>query len=79
MKAAKNSVNQFQAKMDSYQACIKDEYETQLKKNPKGDDKLKEQFLEGYKQKDDRAMDEKQKAVAELNAQIAAYKAANPK
>jgi hypothetical protein len=76
MKNAQNVFKDFDAKIEKYRACLKDEHETQLKKNPKADQALKDEFFKGYKEKDDRALGLAEKTRDDLNAEIRAYKEA---
>ena len=70
---AKKLFEQFDTNIVEYRNCIKADYDDQLKKNPKGDEKLREEFHQAYKTKDDRAYDEVERAKEDINRQLAAY------
>jgi hypothetical protein len=76
MKNSQRVFTDFDGKIEKYRACLKDEHDALLKKNPKADDALKEEFFKGYKEKDDRAIGLAEKTRDDLNAEIRAYKEA---
>jgi hypothetical protein len=73
MQNARKVFADFDGKIEKYRACLKDEHEAQLKKNPKADDALKEEFFKGYKEKDDRALGLAEKTRDDLNAEVRAF------
>ncbi|MEO8314817.1 MAG: hypothetical protein ABI645_08490 [Pseudomonadota bacterium] len=77
MQNAQKVFADFDKKIESYRACLKDDHDAVLKKNSKGDDALREELFKGYKEKDDRAMNEAEKAKNDLNQEIQAYNVAS--
>lgn len=73
MLSAKKLFEQFDQTVETYRACIKEEYDAQLAKNPKGDDKLKEEFMATYKTKNDKAIEEAERVSNDLNRELRAY------
>jgi hypothetical protein len=73
MLTAKKQFELFDKNIEAYRACIKEEYETRLKKNPKGDDKLKEEFMATYKTANDKAVEEGERVSGNLNRELRAY------
>jgi hypothetical protein len=63
----------FDSKIEKYRACLKDEHDAQLKKNPKADAALKEEFFKGWKEKDDRAIGLAEKTRDDLNLEVRAF------
>jgi hypothetical protein len=77
MQNAQKVFADFDQKVEKYRACLKDDHDALLKKNSKGDAALKEELFKGYKDKDDRALNEAEKAKNDLNAEIQSYNAAS--
>jgi hypothetical protein len=73
MQNAQKVFADFDGKIEKYRACLKDEHDAQLKKNPKADDALKEEFFKGYKEKDDRAIGLAEKTRDDLNLEVRAF------
>ena len=73
MLKAKDFFTEFDKKIETYRACLKDEYDAQLKKYPKADDDLKKQFFEARQTKDDAAYMQVLQLKEEMNAQVRAY------
>ena len=74
MKNAQKVFTEFDQKIEKYRACLKEEYDAQLKKYPKADEDLKKQFFEDRQKKDDAAYLQVLQAKEDLNLQIRVYK-----
>jgi hypothetical protein len=74
MKNAQKVFTDFDKKIETYRACLKSEYDAQMKKYPKADDELKKQFFDDRQKKDDAAYLQVLQAKEDLNLQIRVYK-----
>ena len=76
MVAAKKLVDQYNADMNAYLACIKSEYDAQLAKGGAAlTEEQKQQMAAMYTQKNDAAVDELTGVANGFNEQVRAYKA----
>jgi hypothetical protein len=73
MQKAQQFFADFDKKIETYRACLKDEYDAKMKKFPKADDVLKKQFFEDRQMKDDAAYLQILQVKEELNAEVRAY------
>ncbi len=79
MLAAKKLVDQYNADMNTYLACIKTDYDAALAKGGAGlSEEQKQQMAAMYTQKNDAAVDELQGVAERFNEQVRAYRAKNP-
>ena len=76
MQGAQKVFAEFDKKIEAYQACLKDELDGKLKKNPKADEALIKELSDPYDKKSTAALAEVMKAKEELNVQIREYNAA---
>lgn len=79
MVSAKRVVDKFQADMTAFLTCIKTEHEEQLAKEGSSmSDATKKRLITRFEQRHDTAYDEAQNVAAKFNAELAAFRAANP-
>jgi hypothetical protein len=77
MQQAQKIFVDYDKKIEIYQACLKDELDAKLKKNPKADEALITELRDPYDKKSQAAFSEVSKAKEELNAEIQAYNLAS--
>jgi hypothetical protein len=75
MQAAKKTVVQYDADMNTYLVCIRSEYETSVA--AQSDAKKKADLEKTHAQKEDAALAEVQDVVGRFNEQLKAWKAKN--
>jgi len=77
--ATKKLVDQYNADMNVYLACIKTEHDAAVAKlGAEGTEQQKQQMAAMYTQKNDAAVDELQGVAERFNEQVRAYRAKNP-
>jgi hypothetical protein len=78
MKAAKASVVKYNADMEAYLTCIKDEYEAKVAAQTDATPQQKAEMERVQNQKHNAAVDEVTEVTNRFNEQLRAYKAKNP-
>jgi hypothetical protein len=73
MQKAQKVFADFDAKIENYRACLKEEYDAKLKKYPKADAELTKQFFDDRQKKDDAAYMQILQAKEDLNLEVRAY------
>jgi len=75
MKAAKASVVQYNADMDTYLTCIKSEFDSKVATQPDATSEQKAEMARVQLQKHNAAVDEVTQVTERFNEQLRAYKA----
>jgi hypothetical protein len=73
MQKAQKVFADFDSKIETYRACLKDEYDAKMKKYPKADAELTKQFFDDRQKKDDAAYMQVLQAKEDLNVEVRAY------
>jgi hypothetical protein len=73
MQKARAVFTAYDKKIEEYQACLKEELDAKLKKNPKADEALIKELSDPYDKKSQAAFVEVSKAKEDMNAEIQAF------